>query len=128
MELMIQPDDDNDRDDQPNQKQPPRRVAVKFVDDFDLPYEEGAEKYFAVDWAGLWEKLSAKFPEITLRPVYTSISPGRIKELVARAVQLDPTYQPPNFLTFFAIDTSSLRRAIVLPCFARDKLRASCSH
>jgi subtilase family protein len=113
METLIKPDDhDNDHDDtRPGTKAQPRRVAVKFIDDFDLPYEEGAEKYFSADWKGLWEQLFARFPGIALKPVYTAVSSDRIKELVALAVQRDPTYRPPNFFTFFAIDISTLRRA-----------------
>lgn len=92
----------------------PRRVAVKFVDEFSLPYEDGAEKYFEGEWMERWMKLSEKFPGITLRRVYTAVSSERMKELVAAAVLQDPTYEPPNFLAFFTISVPSLEMAKTL--------------
>jgi serine protease len=82
-----------------------RRIVVKFVDDFELPYEDGAEEYLPDDLREQWDELAQAFPGITLRRLFRSITPERILELVRRAVQTDPTYKPPNFLTFFAIDT-----------------------
>lgn len=86
----------------------PRRVAVKFLDDFNIPYEDGAEQYFSDDWKKRWDGLVEIFPGATLKRIFTAVSPERIKELVANAVRQDPTYLPPNFLTFFAIDSPSL--------------------
>lgn len=94
-----------------------RRVAVKFLDDlnredqFQLPYEDGAESSFPKDLKEFWDPLTEKYPGITLKRVYTTVSPERIQQLVKEAEERDQTYEAPNFLTFFAIDTPSLEDA-----------------
>ena len=94
-----------------------RRVAVKFLDDlkredqFQLPYEDGAESSFPKDLKEFWDPLAEKYPGITLKRVYTAVSPERIQQLVKEAEERNRTYKAPNFLTFFAVDTQSLDEA-----------------
>ena len=83
----------------------PRRVIVKFNDKaIQLPYEDAAEKYFEGEWSERWQKLTETFPGIHLNRLYISVAPSQIQELTQRAIILDPTYEPVNFLSFFAID------------------------
>ncbi len=87
-----------------NESAYPRRVVVKFQDSLDVPYEDGVEKDFPEDMRKQWEELVKTFPGITLKRLYTTTSPDRIRELVNQAIKLDPDYRPPNFLTYFVID------------------------
>jgi len=80
------------------------RVVVKFRDGVQLPYEDGAEKYVERLRVGPWSKLAAEFPGARLTRMFTALAPNKIRELVSRAVKLDETYRPPDFLTFFVVD------------------------
>ena len=79
------------------------RIVVKFRDHVQLPYTKAAER--ALEELGLapWRKLADAAPGLTLEPVFTSLKPARLRELVKTAVQRDPSYRPPNFFAFFAI-------------------------
>jgi hypothetical protein len=96
-----------------------RRVAVKFFDDlnlirsdhYQLPYVDGVENSFPGDLRDFWDPLTKQHPRITLKRVYTSISPERIEQLSREAEERDPKYKAPSFLTFFAVDTPSLETA-----------------
>lgn len=79
------------------------RVIVKFHDSLSVPYEDGAEAHLAK--RGLpWDELAREAPGLSLRRMFTSIPPDRIQALVKRAAALDPTYHPPNPLTYFVVD------------------------
>jgi hypothetical protein len=83
----------------------PRRIIVKFREELQLPYEDHVERYFNETWSREWEDLKKQgFPEITLQRVFISVEPGTIRDLRALAMELDPTYVPIDFLTFFLID------------------------
>jgi hypothetical protein len=81
------------------------RIIVKFNDDVELPYEDGAERYLDDSQAAQWKRLEAEFPGITLNRLYTVLEAGQIREMVKLAVSLDPDYSPPNFLTYFVVDS-----------------------
>lgn len=79
-------------------------IIVKFRDEYkDIPYTDDAEDYLDKQQIIPWHQLKEQFPGIDLRRLYTSVSPERIKALVAQAVELDHTYKPPNFLTYFLV-------------------------
>src|SRR5215510_5963279 len=80
------------------------RVVVKFHDFVKIPYEDGAEIHFEKCGIGPWDRLTKEFPGITVKRLYTSLLPEQIRALVDRATELDRTYQPPNLLTYFAIE------------------------
>ena len=80
------------------------RVVVKFQDYVDLPYKDGIEKEILNRKIGPWEMIEKEFPGITLTRLYTSVDPEDIVKLLNRATQIDRDYEPPNFLTYFAID------------------------
>ena len=79
-------------------------VVVKFKDYVEIPYEDGVEKYLQEYKIGPWKRLEEEFPGITLRRLFTSLEPNKIREILDRAVELDRTYSPPNFFTYFSID------------------------
>ena len=80
------------------------RVVVKFQDTVQLSYEDGIEKQLEEWELSEWYKLNEKYPNITFKRLFDELEPARILELVARATELDHTYKPPNFLTYFVID------------------------
>ena len=79
----------------------PSIVVIKFHDYVEIPYEDGAEGYIKESNIGPWDQLVKEFPDIRLRPLFTSLKPDEIQKLVTRAMELDPTYRPPNFFTYF---------------------------
>lgn len=87
-----------------NNSQAVRRVIVKWNDELMLPYEDGAEKYLEGEVKELWDTLASQFLGITLKRLYTTASPEQIQALVARALELNPDYRPPNFLSYFVIE------------------------
>ncbi|HEX8113038.1 MAG TPA: S8 family peptidase [Kofleriaceae bacterium] len=80
------------------------RVIVKFRDFVELPYDESAEQQLTRLNIGPWDRITAAVPGARLTPLFTTVSPEQIRELVGRAVQLDRCYRPPNFLTYFAVE------------------------
>lgn len=80
------------------------RVVVKFHDYVRLPYVDGVEEYIKRYEVGPWDRLEKEFPGITVKRLYTALEPEKIQALVNQAVELDQTYQPPNLLTYFAVD------------------------
>lgn len=79
------------------------QVVVKFRDHIDLPYDKSAAKMLQERGLGPWERLQEKFPDLTLRPLFPNKAPEEIRELVSRARKLDPEYDPPDFLSYFAL-------------------------
>ena len=79
------------------------RIVIKFVDSVKLPYEKGAEHSLPEVALNDWRKLAAVTPGITLEPVFTSISPERLKGLIQTAQRRSPNYRPVNFFAFFAL-------------------------
>jgi hypothetical protein len=80
------------------------RVMVKFLDHVPLPYVDGAESFFQGIGDPFWSSLAAQFPGITLKRMFTALTPAEINALVAQAQHTDPTYRPPNFFTFFFVE------------------------
>jgi serine protease len=83
-----------------------QRVIVKFIDGVKLPYAAGVEKAIAERKLGPVEDLMRLFPKSRFVPLFASITPQRIIGLVRRAVALDPKYNPPDFLSYFAVETA----------------------
>ena len=54
------------------------RVAVKFRDYIEIPYEDGVEEYVQKCQIGPWDELAKEYPGISLKRLYTSVSPGRL--------------------------------------------------
>jgi hypothetical protein len=80
------------------------RVIVKFRDHIGLPCDKTAANEIEKLGLGSWKRLEEQFKGITLSPLFASKKPEEIQELIDRGVQIDPTYRPPDFLTYFAIN------------------------
>jgi hypothetical protein len=80
------------------------RVVIKFKDNVSIPYEDEAERNIERFNLGPWKKLEDKFPGITVKRLFISLSPDQINALAKNAQQKESTYRPPNFLTYFAIE------------------------
>lgn len=83
------------------------RVIVKFRDSVQLPYEGDLEKYLDEWKIGPWRQLTAQFPGLTIRPLFNSVKPERLRQLTAEAEKRDGTYKAPNFLSYFVVDCPS---------------------
>lgn len=84
------------------------RIVIKFQDDLHLPYyrEEEINDFFSQNRIFPWRDLLRKFPSMRVNRLFKSLAPGKILELVENARKADPTYQPPNFLTYYVITCS----------------------
>jgi hypothetical protein len=80
------------------------RVVVKFRDEVELPYEDGAERYIEELGIGPWDELASEFGGITLRRLFRAMDEGRIRKLLKQAALIDPGHTPGNLLLFFAVD------------------------
>ncbi len=81
------------------------RVVVKLYDWVEIPYEDGAEKAAVERYgAGPLEEL-AEGGEIRFLRLYTALEPAELMRLVEAAAARDQTYEPPNLLSWFTIDT-----------------------
>jgi hypothetical protein len=78
---------------------------VVFRDSGILPYEDGAEAYLSGSAIDAWQALRERFKGITLKRLFTTITPARLDELTARALRLDPKYPGVDLKIFFAVDT-----------------------
>jgi serine protease len=82
------------------------RIVVKFRDWVEAPYEDGAEKVIAekygkADWAN-FEKAHGK---ISLVRLYTAAPAAGLRDMVNKARQVDRSYKPGNFFSWYTIDT-----------------------
>ena len=92
------------------------RIVVKFRDGLELPYDvdvdadDGARASRAVGEQleerklAPWSQLRERYPDIALEPLFTTVDPQTLDELVRTARQRDETYDPPDFRGYFAID------------------------
>jgi serine protease len=80
-----------------------QQIVIKFHDHIELPYEDKVEKYFKRLGIGPWEQLKKEYPGITFLRLFRELAPERIRDLQAKAREQDPTYDPPNLLTYFLV-------------------------
>jgi serine protease len=80
------------------------RVVVKFWDGIELPYDDHVAARLDELKVGPWRELAARFPGISMRRMFTSAKPERIRQLVEEAARRDDSYRPPDFLTYFIVD------------------------
>ena len=79
------------------------RVIVKFRDNLQVPYQDDIGSYLDQQGIG-WTALTKQFPGIAIERLFIASSSEQILTLVGQAQQMDKSYHPPNFLTYFAID------------------------
>ena len=80
------------------------RVVVKFRDHVQLPYVDGVEKEIRRLKLGPWDRLAKRFPGVTFKRLFTSVTPEQIREFVKRASQIDHKYKPSNLLGYFVVE------------------------
>ena len=69
-----------------------------------LPYEDGIEKYLDNQNIGDWKEFRRKFPKVHLKRLFGNIPPKVLTDLIARAVERNDKYRPPNFFGYYAVD------------------------
>lgn len=81
------------------------KVVVKFPDQMELRYTDHLEKTLAYPgFKEAWSQLQKRFPGITINRHFTTIKPETIKELMAKAQDVNSRYTPTNLLNYFSID------------------------
>lgn len=82
------------------------RVVVKFHDHVKLPdrMDLDCANFFSRARIPEWENYLENFPGITIKNLFTSIEPEKVRDLVKKARRSDPTYQARELLNYFAID------------------------
>lgn len=80
-----------------------QQIVIKFHDHIELPYEDKVEQYFERLGIDPWEQLNKEYPGITFLRLFRELAPERILDLQAKAREQDPTYDPPNLLTYFLV-------------------------
>lgn len=109
------------------------RVIVKFRNNQIDPQVPNAADQFLTTLTTqnlFWTQLRVQFPGISIQKLITVLTQNQLLGLVNRAKQLDPNYQPPNFLTFFAIpcpspvDPNALATVLSSPLWANMVERA----
>lgn len=89
------------------------RVIIKLSDEYigefiephtdDSYYQNGFEKFFSQEQAQAWKEL-IKDSDLTINRLFTALEGSQMRQLVSRAVELNPEYKAPNFLSYFVID------------------------
>ena len=89
------------------------RVIIKLSDEYigefiepnteDSYYQDGFEKFFSQEQAQVWKEL-IKDSDLTINRLFTALEGSQMRDLVSRAVELNPEYKAPNFLSYFVID------------------------
>src|SRR6185503_14563381 len=80
------------------------RIIVKFYDKLGIDYRNEndiLEILFRQDSAGQWKNFTGLYPPVQIDKLFTSVSTHRIIELVNKARALDPTYDPPDLLSYY---------------------------
>ena len=82
------------------------RLVVKFRDLPDLPYLPDSQpgRYFLQRHIPEWKTFPDIFPVMTIKSLFTSLKPGKIRHWMNKAIKSDPGYQPTDLLSYFAID------------------------
>ncbi|MGH8252112.1 MAG: S8 family serine peptidase [Steroidobacteraceae bacterium] len=78
---------------------------MKFRDNIGLPYDDDdVARHLEERNIGPWRRLTDRFPGISIRTLFSSVEPDRIRELVAEAVNRNDSYRAPDFFSYFVID------------------------
>lgn len=79
------------------------RVVIRFREGVRLSDQSGLEDQIERMGIGPWKQLTQGFPGLKLTPVFTHKRED-LQELIRRATEMDPTYKPADFGTFFYVD------------------------
>src|SRR5688572_16317610 len=80
------------------------RVVVRFGEGVRLRGRGKPEVEIQRAGIGPWDKLVEEFPGLRLSPVFAQEKGTEIRQLTARAAELDPTYKPADFGAFYYVD------------------------
>lgn len=81
------------------------RVIVKFYVDVELPDEDSTlQEYLEEGKLGPWLGLKTQFSGITMKRLITKLLLQKCPVMVDRAKQVDPTFHPPKFGTYFTVN------------------------
>lgn len=80
------------------------RVVVRFREGIRLSDRSALEAQIEQLGIGPWKKLIQEFPDLKLSPVFTQ-KRDALQALARRATEMDPTYKPADFDTFYYIDS-----------------------
>lgn len=83
------------------------RVVVRFREGVQLTDRSDLGEQIEQRGIGPWEKLLREFPDLKLSPVFAESKRADLQELKRRAVEMDPTYKPADFGTFYYLDAPS---------------------
>ncbi|KAF6700430.1 MULTISPECIES: S8 family peptidase [Bacillus] len=79
-------------------------IVVKFRDEIDLPYTDGVERYIQKDLETFNFKVETGIETLTLKKVFNSLPPDKIKGLTTKAKERNPNVPTPNLLSYFKLE------------------------
>ena len=98
------------------------RLIVKFKD-YLIPAELDAPEinyFFSQRHRRLWRQLVELLPEVKVRTLFNTVSRRQVRRLMKKAKELNPFYQPPDFLSYFSIDlTQQINTEDILSIFKK---------
>ncbi|HKH59652.1 MAG TPA: hypothetical protein VKA49_02415, partial [Flavitalea sp.] len=98
------------------------RLVVKFKD-YLIPAELDEPEinyFFSQRHDRLWRQLVELLPEVKVTTLFNTVSPRQVRRLMKKAKELNPFYQPPDFLSYFFIDlTQQINTEDILRIFKK---------
>jgi serine protease len=91
------------------------RVVVRLRDGLDVPYTDDAASDLDLAARGAWRQLSARFPGVRMRRIFTTVPPERIRELEQRA------RTAADLLRWYFIDAPDVPQAHALQRYAATR-------
>jgi hypothetical protein len=82
-------------------------IVVKFHDHVELPHEHGNGHLIDKLGHGQWSDLEESHGDLTLSPLFTSVSADKMLEMGKKAEETDFSYKAPSFHNYFSIDVPS---------------------
>lgn len=84
-------------------KQTPSRIILRFKRGSVLPYVDDAHRYLDKTNRLFWDQISDQFGTMSLRRLFTRVTPEQIKKLTEKAESLSPSYVAPDFLKYYVV-------------------------
>jgi hypothetical protein len=82
----------------------PARVVIRFVAGIRLSDGPNASEEVEERGLGPWRQLTQEFPGLQLSPVFTEPQNEGLQALIRSGTEIDPSYQPADFGTFYYVD------------------------
>jgi hypothetical protein len=70
-----------------------------------MPYTEQKEinDFFLRDQVIPWSQLCQKFPGLTIKKLFSSVTPQQVNGWISRARESNPSYKPPDFFSYYSV-------------------------